>query len=194
MQLGFVSQSAPAKDLTPDSTPKLPSPTAVSQPLSSIYTPTSPESQPKSEDQEKSGEQHEPAHQVELEEKVKPDSQPDLSDRPVFTSRGLSNLDDLRDAISAWHSTFTAEGPYNDDVEALCIYLRRVVSEENDVDKAVSVVRWLMWLVDEDPREEESPPESCPEDVVTWSESIRTMQESIQSALKARGLPVVKFD
>lgn len=138
--------------------------------------------------------QNELARQVDLEEKVEPDSQPDLSDRPVFTSQGLSKLDDLRDAISAWHSTFTAEGPYIDDVEALCLYLRRVISEEDDVHKAVSVVRWLMWLVDKDPQQEKGPSESRPEDVVTWHESIVTMQESIQSALKAGGLPVVKFE
>ncbi|KAJ5916994.1 hypothetical protein N7504_001009 [Penicillium tannophilum] len=194
MQLGFVSQSAPAKGPTPDSTPKLPSPTAVSKTVSSVSTPTSTERQPEYEDQEEPDKQKETAHQVDLEKNPKADNQPDLSDRPVFTSRGLSNLDDLRDAISAWHSTFTTEGPYDDDVEALCTYLRRVISEENDVDKAVSVVRWLMWLVDKDPRDEEGLPEPRPEDVVTWPESIKTMQESIRSALEARGLPVVNFE
>lgn len=192
MQLGFVSQSAPAPDPTPDSTPKLLSPTAVAQPGPSVATPTSPERQSKSEDQKET--EKESAQNVESEKKPESDSQPDLSDRPVFTSQGLSNLEDLQNAISAWHSTFTAEGPYSDDVEALCTYLHRVISEEKDVHKAVSVVRWLMWLVDKDSREEEGPPESRPEDVVTWPESIRTMQESIRSALEARGLPAVKFE
>ncbi|KAJ5643270.1 DNA repair protein Rev1 [Penicillium longicatenatum] len=190
MQMGFVSQSAPASDPIPDSTPKMPSPTAVSQRRPSVSTPERPQ---KSEDRKESEQQKEPTQQDKSEKLTETKSQSDLSDRPVFTSQGLSNLDDLRDAISAWHSTFTAEGPYNDDVEALCTYLRRVISEENDVDKAVSVVRWLMWLVDKDSRDE-GPPESRPEDVVTWSESIKTMQESIQSALEARRLPAVKFE
>ncbi|KAJ6008337.1 hypothetical protein N7540_012313 [Penicillium herquei] len=123
------------------------------------------------------------------------ENKPDTSDRPVFTSKGLSNIDDLRDAISAWHSAFTIDGPYKDDVEALCTYLRRVTTEEKDVDKAVSVVRWLMWLVDQDSRHEENYSKSqVDEDVITWSDAIQTMQSSVQSALEARGLPVVKFE
>jgi DNA repair protein REV1 len=168
----------------------MPSPTAVLQRRPSVSTPERPQ---KSEDQKESEQQKESAQQDRPEKLTETKSRSGLSDRPVFTSQGLSNLDDLRDAISAWHSTFTAEGPYNDDVEALCTYLRRVISEENNVDKAVSVVRWLMWLVDKDSRDE-GPPESRPEDVVTWSESIKTMQESIQSALEARRLPAVKFE
>ena len=114
---------------------------------------------------------------------------------PVFTSQGLSNIDDLRNAISAWHSAFTADGPYSDDVEALCVYLRRVTTEEKDVEKAVSVVRWLMWLVDQDSSRPNARSEAKPEDdVVCWSDAIKSMQQSIQSAVETRGLPAVSFE
>ena len=118
-------------------------------------------------------------------------NEPSPEEGPVFTSQRLSNVEDLRNAISAWYSTFTADGPYDDDVEALCIYLRRVIAEEKDVDKALSVVRWLMWLVGQ---HEQPEPRVTPEDdVVSWADAIKTMQQSVQDALKATGLATVEF-
>lgn len=125
---------------------------------------------------------------------------PPLPERPVFTSRRLSGLPDLRDAVGAWHSAFAADGPYGEDVDVLCVYLRRVITEEKDIDKAVSVVRWLMWLVSEDslhrdPVENQSPPSGQGEQgVVTWQDAIQTMQQSVQAAMGVRGLPPVDFD
>lgn len=123
-----------------------------------------------------------------------------LPERPVFTSKRLSNLSDLRDAVGAWHSAFAGDGPYGEDVEVLCTYLQRVIAEEKDIDKAVSVVRWLMWLVDEDARGHGSVENQTPrsgqglQGVVTWTDAIATMHRSVQGALEARGLPSVDFD
>ncbi|KAJ5759642.1 hypothetical protein N7520_006798 [Penicillium odoratum] len=193
MQLGFVSQSATTAKSTPDPTAILPSSTTPTQEgRSSVPTQKPPERQPESENKKELEKRSEPVQQPELQKKPESDNQPEPCDRPVFTSEGLSNLDDLRDSISAWHSTFKAEGPYGDDVDALCTYLRRVVLDENDVNKAVSVVRWLMLLVDKDSRQE-CQLESRPEDTMTWPESIKTMQTSIQTALEERGLPAVNF-
>ncbi|KAJ5495705.1 hypothetical protein N7539_000821 [Penicillium diatomitis] len=125
---------------------------------------------------------------------------PPLPARPVFTSRRLSDLPDLRNAVKAWHSAFTAEGPYVEDVEVLCTYLRRVISDEHDIDKAVSVVRWLMWLVSEDmlDRNRElttSPPSGQGEQgTVTWNAAIGMMQQSVQATLEGRNIPPVDFD
>ncbi|KAJ5168884.1 uncharacterized protein N7482_004478 [Penicillium canariense] len=126
---------------------------------------------------------------------------PPLPQRPVFTSRRLSSLPDLRDAVGAWHSTFASDGPYGEDVEVLCTYLRRVIAEEKDIDKAVSVVRWLMWLVGEHSLqrgsvENPSPPsgQSGQQGVVTWTDAIEIMQRGVQAALEARDLPPVDFD
>lgn len=121
---------------------------------------------------------------------------PPLPPRPVFTSKRLSSLPDLRDAVSAWHSAFAAEGPYREDVDSLCTYLRRVTSEEKDIDKAVSVVRWLMWLVDEDACQRgagnnQTPPSG--QGTVSWADAIATMQGSVQTALEMRGIPPVDF-
>ncbi|KAI2794383.1 hypothetical protein POX_a00982 [Penicillium oxalicum] len=127
-------------------------------------------------------------------------SLPPLPARPVFTSRRLSDLPDLRDAVTAWHSAFLAEGPYVEDVEVLCTYLRRVVGEERDIDKAVSVVRWLMWLVSEDAvsrgqGETPSPPSGQGEQgTVTWDDAVKKMQQSVQATLEERNISPVDFD
>ncbi|KAJ5125980.1 hypothetical protein N7526_008157 [Penicillium atrosanguineum] len=122
---------------------------------------------------------------------------PPLPERPVFTSKRLSTLPDLRDAVGAWYSAFASDGPYSEDAEVLCTYLRRVVAEEKDIEKAVSVVRWLRWLFDEDQGPQESADNQSPKSgqgVVTWADAIGTMQRSIQSALDKRGLPPVDFE
>ncbi|CAI7589707.1 unnamed protein product [Penicillium viridicatum] len=119
---------------------------------------------------------------------------PPLPKRPVFTSQRLSQLPDLRDAVGSWHEVFAAGGPYGDDVTSLCKYLSSVTLQEKDVDKAVSVVRWLMWLVgDHSQQGSKEPQGSRPEGTISWEEAIETMQHSIQVALEQRGLPPVDF-
>lgn len=119
---------------------------------------------------------------------------PPLPKRPVFTSQRLSQLPDLRDAVGSWHEVFAAGGPYNDDVASLCKYLSSVTLQEKDVDKAVSVVRWLMWLVGDHSQQGSKEPQGYrPEGTLSWEEAIETMQYSVQVALEQRGLPPVDF-
>ncbi|CAI7610477.1 unnamed protein product [Penicillium palitans] len=119
---------------------------------------------------------------------------PPLPKRPVFTSQRLSQLPDLRDAVGSWHEVFADGGPYGDDVTSLCKYLSSVTLQEKDVDKAVSVVRWLMWLVgDHSQQGAKGPQGSRPEGTISWEEAIETVQYSIQVALEQRGLPPVDF-
>jgi DNA repair protein REV1 len=124
-------------------------------------------------------------------------SLPPLPKRPVFTSQRLSQLPDLRDAVSSWHKAFAAGGPYSEDVTSLCTYISSVTVEEKDLDKAVSVVRWLMWLVGDyspEERSEEEPHGSRSEGTITWEKAILTMQNCVQEALEQRGLPPVDFE
>lgn len=124
---------------------------------------------------------------------------PPIPARPVFTSQRLSALPDLRDAVRAWHDVFATDGPYGEDVQVLCTYLRCVITEEKDIDKAVSIVRWLMWLVGECASPDgladaQQPPKSAQSDVVSWSEAVYLMQGSVQRALDERDLPPVEFE
>lgn len=125
---------------------------------------------------------------------------PPLPERPTFTSRKLSNLSDLRDAVGAWHAAFADEGPFAEDVTSLSRYLQRVVVDEKDLDKAVSVINWLAWLID-DGRENEQAPESkqpevpnSPRGSVTWDCALRSLYTDLSSAIEERGLPPVKYD
>ncbi|OJJ86093.1 putative DNA damage repair protein Mus42 [Aspergillus glaucus CBS 516.65] len=125
---------------------------------------------------------------------------PPLPERPTFTSRKLSNISDLRDAVGTWHTTFADDGPFAEDVKSLSRYLQRVVVDEKDVDKAVSVVNWLAWLVDDGCGNEEAPESKQPEapdsprDSVTWDDALRSLRADLNGVAEERGLPPVEFD
>ncbi|KAJ5832919.1 hypothetical protein N7474_001230 [Penicillium riverlandense] len=119
-----------------------------------------------------------------------------LQPRPVFTSQRLSTLPDLRNAVGSWFAAFADDGPFSDDVSSLSTYLHRVTREEKDLDKAVSVVRWLVWLVGDHNRSQGSRrvgAHPSPE-TMTWSEAIAMMQQTIQTAVEERDMPPVDFD
>ncbi|KAL4955353.1 hypothetical protein BDW69DRAFT_182650 [Aspergillus filifer] len=99
------------------------------------------------------------SHHAHAQQQEKQLTLPPLPARPTFTSKRLFTPSDLRDEATAWHNAFAEEGPFREDVTALANYLRRVVSDEKDVDKAVTVVKWLSWLV-EDGKEKEKEKEN----------------------------------
>lgn len=106
---------------------------------------------------------------------------------PTFTSRKLSTLPELRDAISAWFKEFDDEGPYREDVDALVKYMKAVVLEERDLSKAVSVIKWMSWIIDE--------AEGVHEDVIeAWKEAVGTVQKGVGDVAAERGMGVVVFD
>ncbi|MCJ1397679.1 deoxycytidyl transferase [Xylographa trunciseda] len=106
---------------------------------------------------------------------------PPRTPRPTFTGQHLSSLPDLREAVSAWFEEFSDEEPYREDVEALVTYLRRVILDENDMAKAVSVAKWLGWIIDQS------------SGAKYWDKSLILVQEGVQLAVKERGLGMVDF-
>ncbi|EEA28164.1 deoxycytidyl transferase [Talaromyces marneffei ATCC 18224] len=119
-------------------------------------------------------------------------------ERPAFTSKKLTTLPDLREAITAWYSSFATEAPFVEDVEALALYLRRVVLEERDLDKAVSVADWLTWLVrnhadtgDRTTVTMDQTQSSHAE--TTWDEALNIVQRGVAAAVEERGLPPPEF-
>ena len=106
---------------------------------------------------------------------------PQRPPRPTFTSKKLSSLPELRDAVSAWFETFADEPPEDEDVEALVGYLKRVVLEEKDMVKAVGVVKWLKWVVEEG------------NGINAWAGAVELIEDGVQEAVKARGLGRVEF-
>lgn len=106
--------------------------------------------------------------------------------KPMFTSQKLSTLPELRNAVSAWIKEFNDEGPYDDDVDALVKYLKAVALEERDLVKAVSVVKWMAWVIGE--------ADDLPQDVLdAWREALGKIQTGVQDAAAERGLGKLAF-
>ncbi|KAL9113502.1 MAG: hypothetical protein Q9187_007610 [Circinaria calcarea] len=101
--------------------------------------------------------------------------------KPTFTANKLSALPDLREAASAWFEEFKDEKPYDEDVDALVLYLRRVILEEKDMAKAVGVVKWLRWVVDQGGGEG------------PWKVALERVEEGVQGAVVERGLGRLAF-
>lgn len=75
---------------------------------------------------------------------------PPRPERPTFTTEKLSSLPELRETLEQWHEEFKDEGPHADDIGALERYLRRVILEERNMEKVVSIMRWLDWIIDQE--------------------------------------------
>lgn len=108
---------------------------------------------------------------------------------PMFTSRKLSTLSELRAAMSAWVKEFSEdgeEGPFEEDVAALATYLTKVVIEEFDMQKAVSVVDWVAYLIEDSAFRPGLLKDG-------WDKALTHLKDGVQTAVKQRGLPPVKF-
>ncbi|KAM5432811.1 deoxycytidyl transferase [Microsporum ferrugineum] len=119
--------------------------------------------------------------------------------KPTFTSKRLSSLPELREALSEWHSSFGDEEPYEEDVEALTKYLRRVVLEEKDISKATDLARWLSWLVNNSNSSyggSDGATELLPKPGLSttgWKNAVIKVQNCVSGAVAERGLPPVDF-
>ncbi|KAI7342755.1 DNA repair protein [Hortaea werneckii] len=112
---------------------------------------------------------------------------PPRPSKPSFTSRKLSELPDLRQAVKAWYKEFSDEGPYDEDIGALANYLKLVVLEERDMGKAVAVAKWMAWVVEEG---EETVSDEVNE---AWMDALGRIRMEIQDAMNERGLGAIDF-
>jgi DNA repair protein REV1 len=105
--------------------------------------------------------------------------------KPTFTTAKLTTLADLRNAVTAWVKEFEEEGPYDEDVAALAAFLRKVISDEMNMDKAVACVKWFVWVVDEELEDTGN--------VDAWKNAVDKVGMVVQEAIKAKGLGRVKL-
>lgn len=115
---------------------------------------------------------------------------PPLPEKPTFTSRKLSTLSELREAMAAWVGEFSGDheqGPFEEDISALASYLEKVVCDELDLGKAVSVVKWLTFVIND--RDIAEGP-LCK----SWSLVLEILRQTVQTAVKVRRLPPVDFN
>lgn len=107
--------------------------------------------------------------------------------KPTFTTRKLSELPDLRQAVKAWVQEFSDEGPYDEDIAALVKYLRDVVIDERDVGKAAAVADWMAWVIDQCQEYEAGIKEA-------WERGLERVRKGVQDAANERGVVGLCFD
>lgn len=107
--------------------------------------------------------------------------------KPTFTTEKLSAEPDLRGAMRQWINEFD-EGPYKEDAAALIKYLRKVVLDERDINKAVSLVRWIDYVISDEANSNVSFASG------PWILSLANIKDGILKASRERGLGAVAFD
>ncbi|KAB2580008.1 DNA-repair protein UmuC-like protein [Lasiodiplodia theobromae] len=110
--------------------------------------------------------------------------------RPTFTTRKLWQPDQLREAVQEWLREFRDDGPYREDVEALGAYLRKVVLEERDLDKAVGLAKWFAWVVGDEFVDGSSrgTQGSVGKGKGKWEDTVAKVKEVVQECVADRGL------
>ena len=101
--------------------------------------------------------------------------------KPTFTTQELSTVEELRETVGVWYREFADEGPNWEDVGAMERYLRRVIVDEGNMEKAVAVVKWLVWLVD-------NGADNSHNGTKAWNEALINLKEKVQLAVEGRGL------
>lgn len=106
--------------------------------------------------------------------------------KPTFTSKKLTELPELRGAIDEWFGEFASEGPYEEDVDVLIDYLRKVIQEEQNMAKAVDLGKWLAWVINE--AERCNVGQELTKGLERWKSALRKVREGLQNAVRGRGL------
>jgi DNA repair protein REV1 len=107
--------------------------------------------------------------------------------RPTFTRGNLCTVDELRRALGEWIQEFAKEGPYEEDAEALGVYLAKVVSDERDMSKATDTFRWLKWCVEELDTDHSAMGKK------NWESVLDNIRAKVQASIKERGLGHVRL-
>ncbi|KAI6382916.1 hypothetical protein MCOR25_000431 [Pyricularia grisea] len=116
------------------------------------------------------------------------DSQPRLQfhnkpARASFTKQNLTSLPKIKGMLQLWHRDTVRTGPHLRDTEVLETYLRKVIREERNLEKAQVLVAWLDWLV-----EDQEDGDSAGKGKKQWQAAVERIKRVVQEALAERGL------
>ncbi|CAI4216591.1 unnamed protein product [Parascedosporium putredinis] len=98
----------------------------------------------------------------------------------TFGSSGITSAQGVKDMLDAWHAKTSASGPHRADVQMLEKYLCQVVVEERNMEKAISIVKYLDWILQED--------ETDGKAKQAWVKASASVKEAVQAAARQRGL------
>ena len=104
---------------------------------------------------------------------------------PTFQKR--SSIADIRALITTWVKEYSDEGPHNEDVNAFCTYLTKVVHIERNITKAKSILQWLLLQCEE--RSALTSNGLAPE----WDQALTKLNSNVQDACEARNMGSVKW-
>lgn len=126
-----------------------------------------------------------PRQEAQGNDKTLPLNQPRLQFAPQpakvgFSNAGLTSPLEIMDMLTVWHEQTRDDGPHRRDAQMLEEYLARVVLEEQDMNKAAKLVRWLEYLIEQD--------ETCSGGKVKWRTVAQGVKDEVQKAVQRRGL------
>jgi DNA repair protein REV1 len=118
---------------------------------------------------------------------------PPLPKCPTFSEKRLSDPEKLRSVIKEWWREFAVAGPDNDDVRAFSRYISRVVSEERNMEKAVRLVKWVDYVVEDWEDLFSDIPVTTreiyeKEGKERWRGAVEKLKDTIQEVVRERGL------
>ncbi|PON23944.1 hypothetical protein TGAM01_v207272 [Trichoderma gamsii] len=100
---------------------------------------------------------------------------------PVISFSGsITSLPEIKDMVDAWHSQTRKAGPHKRDVDVLERYLVKVIKEERDLSKAVTLIKWLSMVVDQDGVDSRGRR--------AWKLAVSGIKVAMQAAVEERGL------
>ncbi|UKZ79535.1 hypothetical protein TrVFT333_007292 [Trichoderma virens FT-333] len=100
---------------------------------------------------------------------------------PVISFSGsISSTSEIKDMVDAWHAQTRKAGPHKRDVDVLERYLVNVIKEEMDLTKAVSLIKWLSIVVDQDGVDSRGRR--------AWKLAVSGIKAAMQAAVEERGL------
>ncbi|KAH8130078.1 DNA repair protein REV1 [Trichoderma asperellum] len=100
---------------------------------------------------------------------------------PVISFSGsITSLPEIKDMVDAWHSQTRKAGPHKRDVDVLERYLVKVIKEERDLSKAVTLIKWLSVVVDQDGVDSRGRR--------AWKLAVGGIKVAMQAAVEERGL------
>jgi len=102
----------------------------------------------------------------------------------VAFSEAVTSAKDAQDMVRVWFDKTKEKGPHKRDVDVFAKYLRRVLEDERDMEKVMSLIKGLQWTIDEEP---EGPGKEG------WTTAMGSLKEGIQEAMAGRGLGPMNF-
>ncbi|KAL7945913.1 hypothetical protein V8C42DRAFT_321929 [Trichoderma barbatum] len=100
---------------------------------------------------------------------------------PVISFSGsITSKSEIKDMIDAWYAQTRKAGPHKRDVDVLERYLVKVIKEEQDLTKAVALIKWLGIVVDQDGVDSRGRR--------AWKLAVNGIKAAMQAAVEERGL------